>query len=139
MRLQKLSVTSGQLSEGQTQLFVLSKTVQVQQPAHQSPAVNSPWPTTSDFHVIIPPCHVRMSDFYVRLSECHVRLTPCHGRLSDWHVRLSLWNGLIQVKEEGWTGFSKGWQGCSEGLPEGKAQAKSRGAALQARGKPCPS
>ena len=25
--------------------------------------------------------------------------------------------GLIQVKEEGWTGFSKGWQGCSEGNP----------------------
>ena len=22
--------------------------------------------------------------------------------------------GLIQVKEEGWTGFSKGWQGCSQ-------------------------
>ena len=22
--------------------------------------------------------------------------------------------GLIQVKEEGWTGFSEGWQGCSE-------------------------
>ena len=27
--------------------------------------------------------------------------------------------GLIQVKEEGWTGFSKGWQGCSEGFAEG--------------------
>ena len=26
-------------------------------------------------------------------------------------------NGLIQVKEEGWTGLSKGWQGCSEGNP----------------------
>ena len=22
--------------------------------------------------------------------------------------------GLTQVKEEGWTGFSKGWQGCSK-------------------------
>ena len=30
-------------------------------------------------------------------------------------------NGLIQVKEEGWERFSKGWQGCSEGFPEGKA------------------
>ena len=28
---------------------------------------------------------------------------------------------LIQVKEEGWTGFFEGWQGCSEGFPEGKA------------------
>ena len=47
--------------------------------------------------------------------------------------------GLIQVKEEGWTGFSKGWQGCSEGFPEGKAQGKSWGAALLAQGKPRPS
>ena len=29
--------------------------------------------------------------------------------------------GLIEVKEEGRTGFSKDWQGCSEGFPEGKA------------------
>ena len=48
-------------------------------------------------------------------------------------------NGLIQVKEEGWTGFSEGWQGCSEGFSEGKARGKSRGAALPARGKPRPS
>ena len=26
--------------------------------------------------------------------------------------------GLIQLKEEGCTGFSEGWQGCSEGFPE---------------------
>ena len=47
--------------------------------------------------------------------------------------------GLIQVKEEGWTGFSKGWQGCSEGFSEGKVDGKSRGAALLAQGKtrPC--
>ena len=25
--------------------------------------------------------------------------------------------GLIQVKEERWTGFSEGWQGCYEGFP----------------------
>ena len=25
---------------------------------------------------------------------------------------------LIRVKEEGCTGFSEGWQGCSEGFPE---------------------
>ena len=48
-------------------------------------------------------------------------------------------NGLIRVKEEGWTGFSKGWQGCSEGFSEGEARGKSRGAALPARGKPHPS
>ena len=47
--------------------------------------------------------------------------------------------GLILVKEEGRTGFSEGWQGCSEGFPEGEARGKSRGAALPARGKPRPS
>ena len=34
-------------------------------------------------------------------------------------------NGLIWVKEEGRTGFSEGWQGCSEGFPKGEAQGKS--------------
>ena len=38
--------------------------------------------------------------------------------------------GLIQVKEEGGTGFSESWQGCSEGFPEGEAQGKSRDAAF---------
>ena len=33
--------------------------------------------------------------------------------------------GLFCVKEEGWTGFSKGWQGCSEGFPKGEARGKS--------------
>ena len=28
-------------------------------------------------------------------------------------------NGLIKVNEEGRTGFSEGWQGCSERVPEG--------------------
>ena len=37
------------------------------------------------------------------------------------------------------TGFSEGWQGCSEGFPEGEARGKFPGAALQARGKPRPS
>ena len=36
-------------------------------------------------------------------------------------------NGLIQVKEEGWMGFSEGWQGCSKEFPEGKVQGKSLG------------
>ena len=44
--------------------------------------------------------------------------------------------GLIQVKEADGRGVSKGWQGCSEGFPEGKARAISRGAALLARGYP---
>ena len=47
--------------------------------------------------------------------------------------------GLIQVKEEGRTGCSDGWQGCFEGFPEGEARGKSRGAVLPARGKPRPS
>ena len=47
--------------------------------------------------------------------------------------------GLIRVKEEGWTGFSEGWQGGSKEFPEGEARGKSRGAALPARGKPSPS
>ena len=40
--------------------------------------------------------------------------------------------GLIQEKEEGWTGFSKGGQGYSEGFPEDEAQDKSQGAVLPA-------
>ena len=47
--------------------------------------------------------------------------------------------GLIWIKEEGRTGFSKGWKGCSEGFPEGEARGISPGAALPAQGKPCPS
>ena len=47
--------------------------------------------------------------------------------------------GLIWIKEERWTGFSKWWQGCSEGFPEGKSQGTSRGTALPAQGKLCPS
>ena len=42
--------------------------------------------------------------------------------IPDW-VNLS--------KEEGRTGFSEGWQGCSKGFTEGKARGKSRGAVLQ--------
>ena len=41
--------------------------------------------------------------------------------------------GLIQVKEEGWTRFSEGWQGCSEGFPEGKARGNSLGAGTTIR------
>ena len=44
-----------------------------------------------------------------------------------------VYTGLIQVKEEGWMGFSDGWQGCSEGFPKGRARGKSQGAALPAR------
>ena len=36
-------------------------------------------------------------------------------------------------------GLSEGWQGCSEGFPEGEGQGKSQGAALSAQGKPRPS
>ena len=54
-------------------------------------------------------------------------------------VRLPVNLGLIQVKEEGWTGFSVGWQGCSGGFPKGKTRGKSQGAALPGQGKPRPS
>ena len=51
--------------------------------------------------------------------------------VSEMHID---WNGsvvsktdneLIQVKEEGWTGFSEGWHGGSKGFPESKARGKS--------------
>ena len=53
----------------------------------------------------------------------------------DWWVGwikygFGIKNGLIEVKEEGWTEFSEGWHGCSEGFPEGEARGKSQGAAL---------
>ena len=57
----------------------------------------------------------------------------CKTRHTELHI------GFILVKEEGRTGFFEGWQGCSEGFPEGEARGKSRGAALPARRKPCPS
>ena len=38
------------------------------------------------------------------------------------------------VKEEGRTGFYEGWQGCSEGFPEGEARGKYQRGALPARG-----
>ena len=47
--------------------------------------------------------------------------------------------GLIQAKDEGQTGYSKDWQGCSKGFPKGKGRGKSLGAALPAQGKPHPS
>ena len=47
--------------------------------------------------------------------------------------------GLIQIKEEGWTGFSECREACSEGFPEGKATGKSLEAALPARQRPRPS
>ena len=34
--------------------------------------------------------------------------------------------GLFWVKDEEWTGFSEGWQGCSEGFPEGKAEGNPK-------------
>ena len=63
--------------------------------------------------------------------------TVIYGPL--YWLQLKGYIGLIQVKEGGWTVFSKGWQGCSKGFPEGEAQVKSRGVALPARGKHRPS
>ena len=42
-------------------------------------------------------------------------------------------------KRGGMAGFSKGWQDCSEGFPEGEVRGKSGKAALPAQGKACPS
>ena len=47
--------------------------------------------------------------------ECQCVLKCCGPRLYN-DIR------LIQVKKEGWTRFSKGWQGCSEGFLEGKSR-----------------
>ena len=41
--------------------------------------------------------------------------------LHNWDF-YPLHTGLIQVKEERWTGFSEGWQGCSEGFPKGNPE-----------------
>ena len=51
-------------------------------------------------------------------------------------VLMAFCTGLIKIKEEGWTGLSKGWYGCLEGSPEGEARGNFQGAALPARGKP---
>ena len=56
-----------------------------------------------------------------------------HRIFGRYYIFIFFYIGLIQVKEEGWTGFSEGWQGCSGGFPEGEARGKSRGAALPAR------
>ena len=34
--------------------------------------------------------------------------------------------GLIQVKEEGWPGFSKGWQGCPTDFPRAKPKGNPK-------------
>ena len=53
---------------------------------------------------------------------------PCPYHPPTWGRNFSsTYIGLIQVKEEGWTGISKGRQGCSEGFPKGEARGKSRG------------
>ena len=64
----------------------------------------------------------------------------CGGGRAQGGLKVGFINiGLIWVKEEGRTGFSEGWQGCSEGFPKGEARGKSRGAVLPAREKPRPS
>ena len=45
---------------------------------------------------------------------------------------------MIQVKEKGRTGFSKGWQGCPEGFPEGEAKENIEEQPCQPKEKPCP-
>ena len=77
-----------------------------------------------------------ISPYYL---EIHSRIIYFHRRPLKFIQNVNLntfdiWeNGLIWVKEEGRTGFSQGWQGCSDGFPEGEARGKSRGAALLPR------
>ena len=52
---------------------------------------------------------------------------------------LKLNNGLSHVVNPCTRGGMDGWQGCSEGFPEGKARGKSQEAALPARGETRPS
>ena len=55
----------------------------------------------------------------------------------SWFQVKKVFQLFLNWKEEGRTRFSKSWQGCSEGFPEGKARGKSWGASLPAWGKPC--
>ena len=64
---------------------------------------------------------VKKKCLFASLGRIRIGLPKVHGRFRI---------GLIQVKEEGWTGFSEGWQG--------KARGKSHGTFLPARGKPRP-
>ena len=50
-----------------------------------TPAVNSHWPTTSDFHVILAPRHVRLSHFHVILAPRHVILMPIGSTTTPTH------------------------------------------------------
>ena len=53
-----------------------------------------------------------------RLSETY--FVNFYSRIVGKRVNKTIkvrYNGLIQVKEEGWRGFSEGWQGCSEDQP----------------------
>ena len=51
-------------------------------------------------------------------------ISACHVCKEDFKFLTSMdrldWVRLVYVKDEGKTGFSEGWQRCSEGFPEGK-------------------
>ena len=55
-------------------------------------------------------------DFNVRCGEGSEALSACTTGLDPAPAH-ALTTGLIKVKEEGWTGFSKGLLGCTEEQP----------------------
>ena len=76
--------------------------------------------------------HLISKLFFIDTLLCFLHKLNLHKKKSDLrNHRLDVGGyqriGLIQVKKEVWTGFSKGWQGWSEGFPKGEARGKSRG------------
>ena len=71
-----------------------------------------------------------------KIDRTRHKIWLCIQQKADWRRNK---NWLIQVKEEGWTGFSSSWQGWSSGFSLGFALGKSLGAALTALRKSRPS
>ena len=67
--------------------------------------------------------------YFICIAPSLIKVLSLHlqGKVSSWQTLSQLLTGigLIRVKEEGQTGFSRGWQDCSEGFPMGKARGKS--------------
>ena len=62
--------------------------------------------------------------FSIKVAKAYFNSEVWHS-VADSDIAHFVEIELIQVKEEGWTGFSVGLQGCSEGFPEGEARGKS--------------
>ena len=59
--------------------------------------------------------YYRMMIYQVLPGQCHIEHVLYWDPICQVNYSCLIENGLIKVKEEGWTGFSNGWQGCSEG------------------------